>query len=73
MPMVGLLPTTEAVLLTSITPPQIDPVETTMTEKETESTWTRETIKVEEDMITMRSRVGAATSPERVEVATTVI
>lgn len=71
--MVGLLPTTEVVLLTSITPPRIDPVETTMTEKETESTWTRETIKVEGDMITMRSRVGAPTSPERVEVATTVI
>ncbi len=73
MPMVGLLPTTEVLLLTSITPPQIDPVETTMTEKETESTWTRETIKVEEDMITMLNQVGAPTSPERVEVATTVI
>lgn len=70
MPMVVLPLTIEVV--TSITPPRIE-LETMMTERETESTWIRETIKVEEAMTTTPHREGAATSPERAEAATTVI
>lgn len=71
VPMVVLHLTTEAV--TSTTPPQIER-ETTTTEKETVSTWIRETIKVEEAMITTTPhREAAATSLERAEAATTVI
>ena len=45
---------------------------TTMTERETESTWIREMIRMQEAMTTTIHPAAVPTSQERVEVTTTV-
>ena len=66
-----LLLTTEGVML--IIPPHLIELETTMTERETESTWIREMIRMEEAMTTTIHQLEAAvTNPERVAAATTM-
>jgi hypothetical protein len=53
-------------------PPHLIERETMMTERETESTWIREMIRMVEAMTTMHLVAAAPTSPERVEAPTTV-
>jgi len=52
-------------------PPRIER-ETTMTEREIESTWIREMIRMEEAMTTIHQVAAVPTSQERVEAPTTV-
>jgi len=52
-------------------PPRIER-ETTMTEREIESTWIREMIRMEEAMTTIPQVATVPTSLERVETITTV-
>lgn len=68
-----VLPQTIEAEMPIIPPPQIE-LETTMTERETESTWIREMIRMEEAMTTttIHQLEVAATSPERAVAATTV-
>ena len=61
--------TIEAGMLTI--PPRIER-ETTMTEREIESTWIREMIRMEEAMTTIPQVAAVPTSRERVETITTV-